>query len=260
MTEVYPRVPLQRMSQHPLFGQLWQACQELLDLERWPTLEDWQNLQARAEELPEAFRSLSFIADQKLGQRKRRKLAKQKTNPLRPGQRLYEEAIIEAKEIPTRPENGHDYFNALIWFLFPLGKLALHEKAYRSYRESDLPIQANLRNSLADCLTRLDEGSLLYFCEEGEAAESCYEIFANRELAPRDKQQFCRLSQLSVFGHGLLDVHCQGKRGLTVGVFVVPFSPGLSRDQAFATALRKSSLIQLGSLDFDLLLASFHTS
>jgi len=76
---------------------------------------------------------------------------------------LYEVRIVDAGEIPTRPNNAHDLLNALVWAAFPLSKLALTRALATVQREraagkAKLP---NARSPAHDRLAMIDEGALL---------------------------------------------------------------------------------------------------
>src|SRR3990167_9931502 len=49
---------------------------------------------------------------------------------------LYEPRIFLSSEVSTRPENWHDFFNALIWYTFPKSKAALNMRQFIAFDEN----------------------------------------------------------------------------------------------------------------------------
>lgn len=76
---------------------------------------------------------------------------------------LYEGRIIERGEVPTRPDDWHDLFNALAFITFPRAKRALHLRQYELFRARITPTTVRLPNARTreqDALSLLDEGGL----------------------------------------------------------------------------------------------------
>lgn len=71
----------------------------------------------------------------------------------------YESQIAETGQVPTRPANWHDYFNALAWLIWPQSKAALNQ----------LHVIAGItaqRNRQRDALTLLDESGVVVACAD----------------------------------------------------------------------------------------------
>jgi hypothetical protein len=82
---------------------------------------------------------------------------------------LYEGRIVEAHEVPTRPDDWHDLFNALAFCAFPRSKWALHARQYRCYAQRLAPGMTRLpgaRTREQDALALFDEGGLLVCLSE----------------------------------------------------------------------------------------------
>ena len=76
---------------------------------------------------------------------------------------LYEGRIIEKGEVPTRPDDWHDLFNALAFVTFPRAKRALHARQYALWRSRIGPTTRRLPNARTreqDALALFDEGGL----------------------------------------------------------------------------------------------------
>ena len=63
-------------------------------------------------------------------------------------------------QVPSRPNNLHDFLNALTWTLFPLGKRALCQRQIQIARARGAPTN-RVRTRAQDHLAMLDEGGLL---------------------------------------------------------------------------------------------------
>lgn len=121
----------------------------------------------------------------------------------------YDSAIAEQGIVPTRPENWHDLFNALVWLTFPRAKRALHQRQWQAKRRR---VEAgdedfSRRTKEQDTLTMLDEGGQLLVCEPCVAP--ALRPLADEDLPSRrarvqrliDEGQVLQL----IFGHGLLE-------------------------------------------------------
>jgi hypothetical protein len=75
---------------------------------------------------------------------------------------IYEVRVADTGEIPTRPYNLHDVFNALSWAAFPKAKLALTHRIValqgEGLKRGELPAR---RSREHDRLALLDEGGLI---------------------------------------------------------------------------------------------------
>ena len=68
----------------------------------------------------------------------------------------YERRIWERGEVETRPDNWHDFFNALIWLAFPQAKAALNARHVREMGAGAAP-----RGQARDAMTHFDECGLV---------------------------------------------------------------------------------------------------
>lgn len=70
----------------------------------------------------------------------------------------YEQWVVCEKTIPTRLNNPHDHFNALVWIQFPMSKWNLH---HRQYQILERLAEKGNRTQEQDALTILDEGGVI---------------------------------------------------------------------------------------------------
>lgn len=79
--------------------------------------------------------------------------------------RYYEVFIAETNCIPTRSQNWHDLFGALIWLLFPQSKSALNRRHLNEIQQHGSKVRSPLRHQL----TLFDECGLLLLYRESLA-------------------------------------------------------------------------------------------
>lgn len=119
----------------------------------FPTPEELSALyRERSTEL--ALPALRFVAAQKIKRKRGR--------PIELAE-LYEGRIVERGEVPTRPDDWHDFFNALAFVTFPRAKYALHQRQYTLWRARIAPGATRLPNARTreqDALSLFDEGGL----------------------------------------------------------------------------------------------------
>lgn len=121
----------------------------------------------------------------------------------------YEERIWRRGEVATRPDNWHDFFNALVWLTFPRTKAeinALHVSA---------PIaQSTVRGRRRDALTHFDEcGAIVVACEP--ILLTLLRDFRWKELFWERRRELIESLRCFVFGHATYEQLIQPYRGLT---------------------------------------------
>lgn len=144
-------------------------------------------------------RGLEFIPQPKVSSRRRREFRHLRQQGMLPG---YEQEIIHARKILTRPGNWHDLFNAMIWLTLPQAKWTLHQLS-QSWREMQGPIVG--RSADHDKLTIFDEGAAVWMLQsdaDRRLWESWGEMSDGERLAAARTVIYPRLF---VFGHGVYD-------------------------------------------------------
>lgn len=121
----------------------------------------------------------------------------------------YECRVWERGEVETRPDNWHDFFNALIWLSFPRSKRALTAAHVAAMKPAGVP-----RGTVRDVLTHFDECGLVVLATQPELLDLLrghrwQELFVDRRQAVRDGMRFI------VFGHATYEQLLRPYRGLT---------------------------------------------
>ena len=75
-------------------------------------------------------------------------------NKIESFEELYEPRVFLKKELQTRTENWHDFFNAMIWLNFPETKSTLNELHFKA--STTRPLGSN-RSTLENRITQFDE-------------------------------------------------------------------------------------------------------
>ncbi|TAH50477.1 MAG: DUF3025 domain-containing protein [Betaproteobacteria bacterium] len=115
----------------------------------------------------------------------------------------YEARIHATGEVPTRPDDWHDFFNALAWCAWPRSKAACNA---RHIEEQGVRARAGLpgRGPRRDALTQFDECGMVVACADADiaallAAHAWEEAFWHR------RARLLQTTRFMVFGHGTWD-------------------------------------------------------
>lgn len=129
--------------------------------------------------------------------------------PPQPDGLAYECRVWDKGEVETRPDNWHDFFNALVWFAFPQTKRALtaaHVAAMQAPGEA--------RGSVRDALTHFDECGIVVLSRRPELLE-LLRAFAWQELFVARRAEVIADMRFVVFGHATYEALLAPFRGLT---------------------------------------------
>lgn len=194
-------------SESPWYFPIRALWDELVESPGFPGVEAlnrvYQAALAQRPDLPEPARALRFVPAGPKRRRNRRQ-AVQLTS-------LYEGRIVLRGEVPTRPDDWHDFFNALAFAAFPGAKWALHERQFRLLASRVTPETRRLPSAR----TR-EQDALALFDEGGIALVVLPEVVA--ELAPENREleqvalALWRAGQarLVPFGHALYEHLVEG--------------------------------------------------
>ena len=126
----------------------------------WPSFPELDQLLAQsAERVGQKPLTLSLVPPKK-------KKRKRRAEPIAL-QSLYDVRITELRELPTRKEDWHDFFNVLAFVAWPRAKQALHARQARLLRERlPEPVRRlpGARTREQDVLTMFDEGGVVVAC------------------------------------------------------------------------------------------------
>jgi len=145
---------------------------------------------------------------------------------------LYEGRIIARGEVPTRPDDWHDLFNALAFVTFPRAKRALHARQYAILQQRVPPGATRLPNARTreqDALSLFDEGGIAI-----AVPPSRLELLrANDEAGPCAPLVSSEMHVVP-FGHALYEHMVAGLPCPLGTLHYVPVAPATSRTQFLA--------------------------
>ncbi|ART79233.1 DUF3025 domain-containing protein [Oceanisphaera avium] len=143
----------------------------------------------------------------------------------------YEQAVAQAK-VPTRYANWHDFFGAIIWFLFPQTKSLLT----RLHME-DINAHGLKRTPRRDRITHFDECGLVLAVVNKEEAQTLLQHHQWHSLFIEQRARFGQDWQPFIFGHALYEQALTPFIGLTAKCIVIEVEADfflLSRTEQYA--------------------------
>lgn len=122
---------------------------------------------------------------------------------------VYENRIWQSGEVATRPDNWHDFFNALVWMTFPQTKQAL----IASHVQAMTPT-GEARGMVRDALTHFDECGIVVLSSDPLLLDllrtfQWKALFVERRAAVISHMRFV------IFGHATYEQMLKPFRGLT---------------------------------------------
>lgn len=124
-------------------------------------------------------------------------------------QRGYEDGIYTSGQIPTRQDNWHDFFNALIWLAWPRTKAALNACQHGGLAQ----LENGRRGPVSDAATLFDESGLVLVASDSRLAES---LRAKRwRKAFWEQRTLWQQARVFVIGHSLLEKALAPTPGIT---------------------------------------------
>ena len=121
----------------------------------------------------------------------------------------YEQRVHETGEIETRPDNLHDWFNALCWLAFPRTKARIN-----AMHAAVMPREGGRRGRLRDLLTIFDEGGVIVVCSD-EALNQLLREFRWKELFWAERERVRQAMRFVVLGHAVLEQALKPWPGIT---------------------------------------------
>lgn len=121
----------------------------------------------------------------------------------------YECRVWERGEVETRPENWHDFFNALVWLSFPHTKRAVTAAHVAAMRPA-----GEVRGSVRDALTHFDECGIVVLSRR-PALLDLLRAFEWKRLFVEHRDEVIAHMRFVVFGHATYEALLSPFRGLT---------------------------------------------
>lgn len=122
----------------------------------------------------------------------------------------YEVGVYQSGCVSTRPENLHDWFNALAWLAFPRTKARINALHAR-----ELPKDPKgRRGPLRDLLTIFDEGGAIVVCEDVELLR-LFETSAWKALFLENRERVRQKMKVTIFGHATMEQWLDPRPGIT---------------------------------------------
>jgi hypothetical protein len=197
-----------------MFAPLREAGRPLNERAGWPSVSDLQRL-AGPEAVSGAGVPLEFVE------------AGAQASPELP----YEQRIYGSGEVPCRPHDWHDLFNALVWLAFPRSKAALNARHVREMaREAP-----GRRGRARDALTLFDEGGLIVASAGGDLLQLVRD-FRWKALFWQRRAELAQRMRFFVFGHALYEKALAPFAGITASAVL------LEVDEAFLAAGARAQL------------------
>jgi hypothetical protein len=128
----------------------------------------------------------------------------------------YEVKVYRSGEVETRPDNVHDFFNALAWLAFPQAKARLN-----ALHAAEIPREGGRRGRLRDLLTIFDEGGAIVQCDQPDLL-SLLHAMRWKDLFWDQRARVHREMRIVVFGHAVLEQALKPWPGITCKAIVVP--------------------------------------
>lgn len=133
----------------------------------------------------------------------------------------YEARIAARGEVETRPDNWHDFFNALVWCAFPRSKAALSGRHQAVLAQSAAPARGLER----DAMTHFDECGALVLSTEPELLDLIRQ-FRWKELFWGHRAELAGSLRCVIFGHATYEQLLAPFRGLTAKAVLYEASVG----------------------------------
>jgi hypothetical protein len=129
--------------------------------------------------------------------------------PPRPDGLVYECRIWESGEVETRPDNWHDFFNALVWLGFPQTKIAVSAAHMRA-----MQAPGETRGTTRDALTHFDECGIVVLSSQSGLLDLLRD-FQWKHLFVERRAEVIRCMRFVIFGHAIYEQMLKPFRGLT---------------------------------------------
>lgn len=133
----------------------------------------------------------------------------------------YEAHIATTGEVPTRSNNWHDLFGAIIWCLFPKTKAVFNHWHFQDLRAKQTPEHQKMRSQRRHVITALDECGVIIVSRNSEVVSALQQ---HRWRQGFWTHQACWHKDVLVFtiGHANYEMMTRPFLGLTAKAWHVP--------------------------------------
>ena len=143
----------------------------------------------------------------------------------------YELRVHETGNVETRPDNLHDWFNALCWLAFPRTKARIN-----AMHAAAIAAEGGRRGRLRDLLTIFDEGGAIVVCADDELNRLVRE-HRWKALFWEQRDRVKQVMRFAVLGHAVLEQALKPRPGITCKALFT--SPGEDCDAQAAAWLAR---------------------
>lgn len=137
--------------------------------------------------------------------------------PAMPGRKFseekYESTVYVTGQVPTRVRNWHDFFNALVWQIFPRAKSALNQLHYQMILIESLN-KVKHRSELRDAATHIDESGVIVVSSKKHLIQ-LLRNFEWKQLFWNERDATLASMRFFVIGHGLYEKSLRPYIGMT---------------------------------------------
>lgn len=188
------------MNLSPMFEPFLYLRKDILNLQRWPEHNELNKLCSVPNQriYTRSGKSICFIP-QVVGKHRH--------------EQNYELKIYLTGQVQTRTNNWHDFFNALVWKIFPRAKSALNQLHYQA-QLSELSVEAVNRCTLRDAATLFDESGVIIISSDALLIQLIKD-FEWKELFWRQRTVVLSSMRFFVFGHGMYEKALNPYIGMT---------------------------------------------
>lgn len=175
-------------SWNPDFAHLHPAFQQLQPVRCWEDATNWPSCEQLEQVLPAGLQAVSGQAIRFLPQ----------DHTLLHADLYYEERIFQHGIVSTRP-NWHDFFNALMWGVFPQSKVQINAR-----HADDITQLGKKRSPQRDALTILDENGIIIAASRCELLQAMVD-FAWQEVFWQQRAAWGQEIAGFIIGHALFE-------------------------------------------------------
>lgn len=204
------------IEQHPMFRILKPFARHFVESHAaWPELRDYQAFLEAGVGKPRSASGAPFKFVPQAG----------RPTQLEDG---YEPRIFLRGEIQTRQENWHDFFQVLIWRMFPRSKTALNQLHYTAIKRRVTGREPKIkqRSAMENVLTQFDEcGGIIL--STSESLLNDIKNHAWKKLFWENRESIARQLKCIVFGHALLEKGLSPYVGMTAHCVMLHLDSGI---------------------------------